>query len=33
MDMLSPEQKEKLESLRGKPFDTSALQLGGRRRN
>ena len=33
MDLLTPEQKEKLESLRGKKFDTSSLQLGGRRRN
>ncbi len=33
MDMLTPEQKNKLESLRGKPFDTSSLQMGGRRRN
>jgi hypothetical protein len=29
-DMLTPEQKAKLESLRGKPFDLSSLQLGGR---
>lgn len=31
-DMLTPEQREKLETLRGKPFDTSSLMLGGRRR-
>lgn len=32
-DMLTDEQKEKLEALRGKPFDASSLRLGGRRRN
>ena len=29
LEMLSPEQKTKLESLRGAPFDTSKLQMRG----